>query len=391
MRNQETWIRCDTLYTPFQLHNDHVLQIKDGKIIGLHRSADTAGIFHGQEIHVPGASVAPGFIDLHVHGAAGRDLMDGQRESLLAVSACLASHGTTAFLPTTLSATDAELETAVCMLAAHSGSVTDGARPLGIHMEGPYLNPVCCGTHAASCLKQADLRSFNRLLELSGNFIKRITIAPEMDAGLYLTRAAVSCGIQISIGHSDATFDQARAAVDAGATQATHTFNCMRPFHQREPGVLGLVLTDDRVYAEVVADGIHVHKDALRLLLQAKGIDRTILATDGISAVGMPDGQYALAGKRIELERGECRDEAGRLAGSTLTLDQAVRNLVDWMDMPLHEALTAASTAPARSMGLKGKGMIAVGADADLVFLDSDLRVAMTMVAGRIVYSRSSS
>ncbi len=387
----ERWVYCDTLYTPYQMHSDCLLQIRNGRVAGIHQKADAPEISRGQEIYVPGATVAPGLIDLHVHGAVGRDLMDGTLQSLLSVSAGLASHGTTSFLPTTFSATDADLENVVCQLAAHCGSVTEGACPIGIHLEGPYLNPLRCGTHDPSCLREADLHSFHRLLELSGNSIRRITIAPEMDSGLRLTRAAVRNGIQVSMGHTDATFDQARKAVEAGATQATHTFNCMRPFHHREPGVLGLILTDDRVHAEIVADGVHVHTDALRLLFRTKGIDRTILVTDGISAVDMPDGRYALGPKSIEVVRGECRDGAGRLAGSTLTLDQAVRNLVDWMDVPLHEALTAASATPARSMGLKGKGVIAAGADADLVFLDSDLRVAMTMVAGRIVYSRPSS
>lgn len=177
--------------------------------------------------------------------------------------------------------------------------------------------------------------------------------------------------------------------MDAGARHATHTFNAMRPFHQREPGILGHVLTDERVFAEVICDGIHVHKTALRLLLSLKGVDRALLITDGLSAVDMPDGRYPLGDKVIVVQRGECRDPEGRLAGSNLTLDRAVRNLVRWFDMPLNEALSAASASPARSMNLSEvKGIIAPGADADFVFLNADLEVVRTMIAGRTVYSR---
>lgn len=340
-------------------------------------------------IHLPDAIVAPGFIDLHVHGASGHDLMNGSATSLQGTSRALARYGTTAFLATTMSAPDADLETAIRSLATHRHAATDGATPIGIHMEGPYLNPVRRGTHQAGCLRKAELESFLRFVELSGNTIRRLTIAPEMDPGLELIRQACSLGIQVSLGHSDATEEQARAAVDAGALQTTHTFNAMRPLHQRDPGILGVALTDDRVFAEVIADGIHVHITALNLLLRVKGVERTPLVTDGSSAAGMPDGSYPLGDKLIVVEHGECRDSEGRLAGSTLTLDRAVRNLVEWLDVPLHEALTAASATPARCM-LMGdrKGIISPGADADLVFLDRDLRVLQTMVAGRIVYAR---
>lgn len=340
-------------------------------------------------VYEPGALVAPGFIDLHVHGARGRDFMDGTLESLETLSETLARHGTTSFLPTTLSAPDSNTEIALRGFAQHRNRITTGAVPLGIHMEGPFLNPVCRGTHDARHLKPADISAFRRFREVSDNSILKMTIAPEMDEGLALIREATAAGIQISIGHSNATVEQARAAVDAGARHATHTFNAMRPFHQREPGILGQVLTDDRVFAEVICDGIHVHKTALRLLLRVKGIDRTLLITDGLSSVDMPDGLYPLGDKIIVLERGECRDPEGRLAGSTLTLDRAVRNLVHWFGLPLHEVLAVASATPARSMHLgETKGILAPGADADLVFLDTDLRVVRTMVSGRTVYSK---
>ncbi len=388
--DQDTWVFCDTLFTPFQRRLKWLLQIRGGKIRQMMPAPEVEGDLPTPLIHDPGAIVAPGFIDLHVHGASGKDVMDGTKESLRTVSRALARFGTTSFLATTMSAPHAEIETALRGIAAHRDFPTDGASLLGIHMEGPYLNPLRRGTHDPSCLKNADIRSFLQFIDISGNTIRKLTIAPEMDPGHEVIRQAAALGIRVSMGHSDATEEQARAAIDAGATQATHMFNAMRPYHQREPGIVGVALTDDRVYTEVIADGIHVHAVALRLLLRAKGVERLMLVTDGTSATGMSDGQYALGHNQIVVEGGVCRDSEGHLAGSVLTLDRAIRNLVEWLDIPLHEALTAASATPARSMCIAGaKGIIASGADADLVFLGPDLGVRKTMVAGRVVYDRT--
>lgn len=388
--DQETWVLCDVLYTPYQRRTDWLLHIVRGKIRQMLPAAEAETIPPDKLIHWPEAMVAPGFIDLHVHGAAGQDLMDGSLSTLQKVASTLARYGTTSFLATTISAPDPELESAVRGLAAHRHAITDGARPLGIHLEGPFLNPMRRGTHCADNLRKADLRSFVRLVELSDNTIRRLTIAPEMDPGCELIRSASEMGISVSIGHSDATEKQARAAVDAGATQATHTFNAMRPLHHREPGVLGVALTDDRVYAEVIADGVHVQPGTIDLLLRVKGVDRVPLVTDGSSGVGMPNGTYPFAGKTVTVKDGECRDSDGHLAGSTLTLDRAVRNLIGWLDVPLHEALIMASATPARSMRISnGMGIIRPGADADLIFLDRNLEVLQTMVAGRVVFARA--
>ncbi len=213
-------------------------------------------------------------------------------------------------------------------------------------------------------------------------------MAPELEGAIDLIRRAVGMGMTISLGHSDATAAEAKAAVDAGARHATHVFNAMRPLHQREPGILGVVLTDDRVWAEVIADGVHVHPAALQMLLRLKGPGRTLLVSDGLSAVDMPEGQYPLGDKFIMVKDGACRDPDGTLAGSILTLDRAVQNVVRWFGLSLEDALTAASASPAQSLGLNNKGIVTEGKDADLVFLDSDLNVVKTMVAGRVVYKR---
>jgi N-acetylglucosamine-6-phosphate deacetylase len=379
-------VLCDTMLTPFQRYSDWLLHIEKGKISGWMPASERGPIDPEKLIHIPGATVAPGFIDIHVHGASGRDLMDGTAETVRTVSRTLARYGTTAFVATTVSASEASTEAAVRGLAENF-SAADGAIPLGIHLEGPYLNPLRRGTHDAIFLKPADVAAFFRFVQLSHKSICRLTVAPEIDRGLELIRAAVSLGIQVSIGHSDATFEQASAAVAAGATSATHTFNAMRPFHQREPGIVGAVLTDERVYAEAIADFVHVHPAGLKMLLRMKGIDRLPLVTDASSAMGMPDGEYPLGVQSISVKNGECRDREGHLAGSTLTLDRAVRNLVRHLDVPLHEALAAASATPARCLQIAGiKGIIAPGADADFVFLNPDLEVLQTMVSGHVVF-----
>lgn len=385
----DLWIVCDTLLTPFQAHDACALHVREGRICEI-LCADTVRRFPPEKIiHEPGAVVAPGFVDVHIHGAQGRDLMDGTLESLEAVSETLARHGTTSFLATTLSAPDTDTEVALRGYAAHSGRVASGARPLGIHMEGPFLNPLRRGTHNPGYLRSSDPRALRRFVEWSGGSIRKMTVAPEMDPGLELTREAIKHGIHVSIGHTDATYAQTEAAIEAGALQATHTFNAMRPFHHREPGVIGAVLNDPRVFAEVIADGIHVHPSAVLLLLKSKGVDRIQLVTDGLSAVDMPDGRYPLGDKTIVVQQGQCRDPDGTLAGSILTLDRAVHNLVEWFDLPASEAITAASASPARAIHMdKSHGIVAPGAAADLVFLDQELQVRKTMVGGRIVYSR---
>jgi N-acetylglucosamine-6-phosphate deacetylase len=382
------WVQCDTLYTPFERLNNVALKIHQGRIEEILSVDDFEPFTADPVIHEPGASVAPGFIDLHVHGARGRDLMDGTLESLQTVAETLARHGTTSFLATTLSASDSDTEAAVRGIAAHAGTVLDGACPIGIHLEGPYLNPFRRGTHNTDHLKTPSVAAFRRFVELSGNTIRKVTVAPEIDGALRLIPEAVRLGIQISLGHSDATWEQAKAAVDAGASHATHTFNAMRPLHHREPGILGLVLTDERLFAEIIADGIHVHPAVVKLLVRMKGVERVLLVTDGMSAVDMPDGDYPLGDKVVVVHQGECRDREGVLAGSTLTLDRAISNVVHWLELPLAQVLTTASASPACSLGAgTQKGIIAPGADADLVFLGPSMDVVKTMVGGRIVFS----
>ena len=387
--HDELWVRCDTLLTPFRRHEGCLLHIAGGKIAEIKLSSDTCRLPTAKLIHEGGATVVPGFVDVHVHGAGGQDVMEGSLRSLETISETLARYGITSFLATTVSASPTDTAAALRSLAETQNSVESGANVVGIHMEGPFLNPARRGAHAENYLRPAELSEFWSFVEMSRSTIRKITLAPEMDPGLEVSREATRMGICVSMGHSDATFEQARRAAEAGVRNATHLFNAMRPFHQREPGIAGLVLTDENIYAEVIADGHHVHSAALQLVVRLKPIERVVLVSDGTTAVGMPDGNYKLGDKPITVRRRICRDADGNLAGSTLTLDSAVRYLVNEMELSLEEAVSAATASPARSIGIGGcKGMIAPGADADLVFLDGSLNVVKTMVAGRIVYEK---
>jgi N-acetylglucosamine-6-phosphate deacetylase len=261
-----------------------------------------------------------------------------------------------------------------------------GAVPLGLHLEGPFISLARRGTHRAANLQAPNPLLFAEWTRSRG-VVKLITIAPELDAAETVARLAHDADVVVAIGHSDASYDQARAAIDKGACYAVHTFNAMRPFTHRDPGVVGAILDDERVFAEIIADGVHVTPEVVRIFSRAKRIDRVILATDAISATGMPDGNYVLGTDSVRVTGGVCRDAEGRLAGSTLTQDAALRNYIQWTGARIEDALMGLTRNPARALKLAGRGEIAPGARADLVLLDQQLRVVKTLVAGKLVYS----
>ena len=339
--------------------------------------------------------VVPGFIDLHIHGAAGHDFMEGTAEAVSTVAAYLARHGTTAFLATTVTARMDRTLRAVGGLAraitaaqgtpGGSGQAA-GAQPLGIHFEGPFLNVKTRGAHPAAEIRTPSVEVFSRLLDRAMGTARVLTLAPELDGALTLLEFARSRGVRVALGHSNATFEETERAVAAGATHAVHCFNAMRPFTHHDPGIVGAVLTDDRFSAELIADGVHVTPPAAMILARAKGLERILLVTDCVSGAGMPDGTYRVGSSTIRVAGGVCRTKEGRLAGSTLTLHAAIRNLARFTGASFPECLVCATLNPARILGLeKRKGVIAPGADADLVALDINGGVTQTYVQGQAV------
>ena len=301
------------------------------------------------------AILTPTLLDIHIHGAAGHDVMDATPTGLSAMQRFLAVRGTSHYLPTTVTASIDDTLRALERLATavECPTACDEATPIGIHLEGPFLSHAKRGVHPAALLQSPTIALFDRFYEAARGHIRLLTLAPEVPGALDVIRHATAKGVRVSLGHTNATADEARAAIAAGAVSATHTFNAMRPLDHREPGVVGVVLDTPGLFAELICDGIHVAPELVRLWLRVKA-DKAILVTDAISATGMPDGPAMLAGLPVTVSNGKATltDAPGTLAGSVLTLDQAVANLQRFTGCTLEQAVRCASAHPATLLGL---------------------------------------
>lgn len=376
------------LFTPLKAIDDAALVIEDGVITAVGTMAEVHVPAHSRVVDFGDAVLAPGLIDIHIHGGAGHDVMEGSDESLAAIERLMAKHGVTSYCPTTVTApVDATLRSLDSLgkaveRAGRNNSNAARARPLGVHFEGPFLSHAKRGVHPPALLQPASRELFERMWEAANGRVCVMTIAPEIDGALDLIAEASRRGVCVSLGHSDAELPQARAAVAAGARHATHTFNAMRALDHRNPGLLGGVLTDRTVTADIIVDGIHVDPAVVDLFMRAKGLDGAVLITDAISATGMPDGTYTLGGFEVQVHDGRCEFE-GRLAGSVLTLDKALRNTMKFASLSLQHAVRMATLNPARVLGLeKRKGTLSAGADADIAVFTPAGEVVKTIVGG---------
>ncbi len=358
------------------------LVVENGRIAAVRGRTDAAGV-----LDLGRRPVLPGYIDLHVHGGGGAQCNTDDPDEVLSMARFHATHGTTALLATTVAASIEELEAGLAAIAACT-SRSGGAAVLGAHLEGPFISRRRPGAMDPAVFIEPDQRSLQRLLQAGDGTVRMMTIAPELPGALDMIRALVAAGVTVSLGHSDATYDETRAAVAAGARCATHTFNAMPPLHHRAPGLLGAVLDLDELTCELICDAIHVHPAALRLAFRAKGLSRATLVTDAMQAAGMPNGEYRLGGATVIVSAGRAEIAGGgSIAGSTLTMDAAVANAVRFLGISLEEAVVLACGNPARLLGLeRRKGAIAPGFDADLTILGDDLRACGTLVAGEWVY-----
>lgn len=345
-----------------------------------------AGERAAAQLDASGCRVLPGLIDVHVHGALGHDTMDADPAALGAMARFFAAHGVTGFLATTMTAGRAATRDAVAAAAAYAHTPAAGARLLGVHLEGPFISPRFPGAQLADAIRPPDVAEFNALAETGP--VRMITLAPEQPGADALIAAARQRGVVVVTGHTAATYDECEAAVRQGVSQATHTYNAMTGLHHRQPGTLGSVLTNDAVYAQLIADNIHVHPAAMQVLARCKGVERTVLITDAMRAAGLPPGRYDLGGQAVTVQNRECRLADGTLAGSVLTLEVGLANFLAATGMSLAQGWPAASRTPAASLGLPDLGQMAVGGLADLVILDMALHVVATVVAGRVVYLR---
>jgi N-acetylglucosamine-6-phosphate deacetylase len=334
------------------------------------------------------ATIAPGYVDLHIHGNAGFDVMDDSSDALPKIETSLAKHGVTSYFPTTVTApldrtlrALEQLAIAIEKREQKDGTANGRALPLGIHLEGPFISHARRGVHPPQDLLAPTIALFEKFWQASRGRIRMMTIAPEIPGALEVISEAARRGVCVSLGHSDADLATAERGIAAGARHATHTFNAMRPLDHRSPGILGAVLTNDRVSADVIADGIHLDPAIVKLVADAKGAEQLVLITDATSATGMPDGLYRLGSIEVEVRDGKCMS-GGSLAGSVLTMDRAVRNLAKFAEWQLPQAVAAASRNPARVAGIANKGTLAVGADADFVVLNKDGEVLRTFIGG---------
>lgn len=381
-------IRARTILTPTERIEDGCVLVRDARIeaVGPRSSVSVPAEARWTDA---GELLAPGFIDVHVHGAGGHDVMEGSPEALREIGQVLARHGTTAYVPTTVTASVEETLPALERMSAairqaRQESAWPGAEPLGIHLEGPFISRRQRGAHPERFIQESSVELLERMLAAARGEARILTVAAEIEGVEALLRLAGEHGVVVALGHSDATYEQTTHAIELGARHGVHLFNAMRAFHHREPGIVGAILTDARVTAELIADGVHVEPAALRLVVAAKGPDGVILVSDATSATGMPEGSYQLGPMRVTVREGACRNEEGKLAGSVLTLDRALRTMVK-LGFELSQVVRMLTLNPARLLGLAGrKGVIAPGADADLVFLGLALEVRGTVIGGRL-------
>ena len=376
-----------TLYTPLRKIDDALVSVENGAVVSV-SSRNQAKAASNKEITDFGDCViVPGFFDIHIHGGVNCDVMRGSADEMAKFEVFLARHGVTSYFPSTVTASQdatlSALERLANRIEAAETGGAGGAQPLGIHLEGPFLSHTRRGVHPPVDLVEPSVAAFDKLWQAARGHVRMLTIAPELNGAEEVIAEATKRGVCVSIGHSDAALEQARRGVKAGARHATHTFNAMRPLDHRAPGILGEVLTNNQISADVIADGIHVDPTVVDLLFRAKGIENFVLITDAISATGMPDGRYQLGTLEVELKNGRCTRD-GNLAGSALTMDRAVRNVMKFAGLSLQQAVRAASMNPAKAVGIK-KGTIEPGADADFTVLTPDGEVRATAVKGVLV------
>jgi N-acetylglucosamine-6-phosphate deacetylase len=380
-----TAVQTKSVITPLEEIQEAVILVEEGMVKRVASNADLEIPTDARIVDAHDRTVVPGFLDLHVHGGAGHDVMHASDESLSAVSRSLFRHGTTAFYPTTVSASRDHTLRAVEFLGQAIKRIETGefsrqnrepmAIPLGIHLEGPFINPAKRGTHPAHHITAPSKEFLNDLLDASDERIELLTVAPEIEGAIEFIRYARSLDLKIGLGHSNATFEETERAINAGATHAVHLFNAMRSWNHRDPGIVGAALADPRLSCEVIADGVHVHPLNVQIAFRQKSYERILGVTDATSATSMPDGRYQLAEFEIEVRGGVCLGPDGQLAGSTLTQDRVVKHFVDWHCCSFREAIQTTTLNIAHLMGVEAHhGRIVEGSLARFNLYDENLK-----------------
>ncbi|HWI65708.1 MAG TPA: N-acetylglucosamine-6-phosphate deacetylase [Symbiobacteriaceae bacterium] len=379
-------LRSDAIYTE-QGKIDGYLLVEGGRIAAVAAGPVPSAMADVPVVDAVGCRVIPGMIDLHIHGAGGWPVEGVGAGELRALARYLAAFGVTGFLPSASARSLEVLESTALTVRGAMAGEPDGAAILGTHLEGPYLNPAMKGAMNPDLFRLPSIPEMERLLELSEQTVRRVTLAPEKPGALELAAFLAAHGVAVAGGHTDATYDQTLAGIDAGVRIANHTYNAMKGLHHREPGALGAYMTDDRVLCEAICDFLHVHPAALKVLLRVAGRDRVAVISDAIPAAGMPPGDYRLLGREVHIdEQGYSKLANGTIAGSTKLMLHGLRNLVEGLGVSWEDATHMTALTAARAIGLGArKGSLAPGKDADLVVLGPDWQVAWTIVEGHVV------
>ncbi|RKD24967.1 N-acetylglucosamine-6-phosphate deacetylase [Ammoniphilus oxalaticus] len=387
-----------TIYSETSIINNGTIRIRDGKIEEVsHSDQQSTTEMNGNQtlIFPAGYHLVPGFIDIHIHGTAGADTMDGTKQALTAIASALPKEGTTSFLATTMTQQSALIEVALQNVSSYMAQAlpidkgNQAAELLGVHLEGPFINEKRAGAQPIEHILEPNLALFQKWQRLANNQIKLVTLAPEKEEGLAFVRHLTQTGVVVSIGHSDATYEQTVMAIEAGLSQATHLYNGMRGLHHREPGVVGAAMLHPELISELIVDGIHSDPRMVQLAYRNKGKEGLILITDAMEAKGLRSGRYQLGGQAVfvDQQKGEARLQDGALAGSILKMDDAIRNMIAFTGCSLADVITMVAENPAKQLGVfDRKGSICAGKEADLVVLDENYELVMTFCRGHIAY-----
>ncbi|MCT4565980.1 MAG: N-acetylglucosamine-6-phosphate deacetylase [Maledivibacter sp.] len=377
-------IKASEIYSEDLIISDGSLVVSDGRIAEIGSQIDYKDI---DIMDLSEYKIIPGLIDMHIHGAKGYDTMDSSYEAINEISKYLAQNGVTGFLPTTVTADWERIRAAVKNVHDTMEKGVGGASIIGSYIEGPFITEKNKGAHPSQFIRKIDSEEIDGLIDDGKGSIRVITIAPEKEDALELIKDLNSRGIKISIGHTDATFNETKCAIENGANIAVHTFNGMRGLHHREPGVLGAVLSIEDIYAELIADFVHVHPEAIKILVKCKGAENISLISDCMRAGGLADGEYKLGELEVVVKDSVPRLPSGALAGSTFKIINGIKNMVNTVGVAPLDAVHMASFVPAKMLGIdKEYGSIKEGKRANLTVIDDSYNVIMTIVDGKIVY-----
>lgn len=391
-KTNEQYIITGTICKEDGLVEDQYLLIDGEKVIETGHLSEMPPSFSGKVFTYPKEySIVPGFIDIHIHGAAGSDAMDATTEALNNMAVNLVKEGTTTFFATTMTQSIPAIDTALEKARQYieNNNEVGKAEVCGIHLEGPFVNPIRKGAQPGEHIIEPNIEIFKKWQDLAGGHIKLITMAPERNGGYELVQYLSETGVVASIGHSDADFDQVSLAVEKGASHATHLFNGMKGLHHREPGTAGGALLKDEIMVEIIADGFHINPHMIDLAIRLKGLDRAVLITDSMRAKWLQDGVSELGGQEVFVKEGKATLANGSLAGSILKMHDGIKNIMQYTGLTLPQAVKLATINPAREFGLDDrKGSLEVGKDADIVVLNEDLDPILTICRGEFAYKK---